>query len=1061
MATTEKRRFIRADGPDKVTGSGRYTADLNLTGMLYAKFKFAGVSHGRITRLDTSKAEALPGVFAVAAHADVPDVLYGDFVQDRHLFCKEYVRYEGDTVAAVAALTPEIAQQAVDLIEVEYEKLPVVNDIEAALAPDAPLVHVDWASYGDTDGMVRDRNDASHSTIVKGDIEQGMRDADLVIKSRFVADGSHPVPIEPRAIVAQWSGDHVTIWTSTQVPFAARSGVMDTLELPASKVRIIVPILGGGFGGKCGFHYEAHIAVLARKAARPVKLVFTRREEFLAPDKRREGMVIEIESGIKKDGTITARRGYLVIDNGAYTADSAFFSELAAMHIHGPYKTQTAFIDAHCVYTNHQPSGSVRAPTAPQACWALEQHTDELAAAIGMDPVEFRRKNCIDTGDEGPTRQVYLPIGLHECIANAAEMSGYGQELPEDEAIGLAVGWWPTFGVPSGAYVKLNADGSGVIVTGAQECGTGSVMTLPMLAADELGMQPEDFTLVYQDTDAGPWDMGATGSQTLVNNGRAVVAAAKQVAEQLRQLAGDQMEASPEDIELVDGFAQVKGSPDSRVALAELAATAHGGELLLGTGSGPVPDGPRDRQHELRRQARHGRLDGPAGQLPRGAGEARPRHGRRACARGLVLARLGHDHQPGRRRGPGRGRRHDGHGPGALGGHEVRRRRQAAQRRPARVQAPDDARRPADHGQVGADQRARRRSARIEGRRRGAQRRDRGRDRERALQAHRRPASQAPDDARAHLGAHAGGGLVSYTAAHTLDEAVAAMAAGARPVAGGSDLVVGARQGKFTLPGSLVGIHGVSGLGSISVEGGALVLGALVNHAEIEESAEVAAGWTGLADGSALVGSPATRYVGTIGGNVMNSSPAMDTGAALLVLGAEVELRSQSGSRTVACPTSGRAQARPPPTTASCSWQVRVPALPARSGSAYLRLEYRRAMEIAVVGAAAAVTLNGDGDVEACRVALTAVAPTIVRSASAEAAIVGKPVNEETLAAVAAGASADAAPISDVRAGEAYRRHTVGVMARRAVETAIARARGEHVPVPANRASGVGAPLGG
>jgi CO/xanthine dehydrogenase Mo-binding subunit len=592
LATVAKRRFIRADGPDKVTGSGRYTADLTLTGMLHAKFKFAGVTHGRITRLDTSKAEALPGVFAVATHADVPDKLYGDFIQDRYLFCKEYVRFEGDIVAAVAATTPEIAQRAIDLIEVDYEQLPVVNDLEQALADGATLVHVDWASYGDTDGMVRDRNDASHSTIVKGDIEQGMRDADIVVKSRFVADGSHATPIEPRAIIAQWSGDHVTIWTSTQVPFAARSGVMDTLELPASKVRIIVPILGGGFGGKCGFHYEAHIAVLARKSGRPVKLVFTRHEEFIAPDKRREGMIIEIESGVKKDGTITGRRGFLIIDNGAYTADSAFFSELAAMHVHGPYKTQHAFIDAHCVYTNHQPSGSVRAPTAPQACWALEQHTDELANAIGMDPVAFRKLNCIDAGDEGPTRQKYLPIGLQECISNAAEMSGYGQELPEDEAIGLAVGWWPTFGVPSGAYVKLNSDGSGVIVTGAQECGTGSVMTLPMLAADELGMQPEDFTLVYQDTDAGPWDMGATGSQTLVNNGRAVVAAAKQIADQLRQLAGDEMEASPEDIELVDGFAQVKGSPDKRVSLADLAGAAHGGELLLGTGSGTPPAGP-------------------------------------------------------------------------------------------------------------------------------------------------------------------------------------------------------------------------------------------------------------------------------------------------------------------------------------------------------------------------------------------------------------------------------------------------------------------------------------
>jgi CO/xanthine dehydrogenase FAD-binding subunit len=302
---------------------------------------------------------------------------------------------------------------------------------------------------------------------------------------------------------------------------------------------------------------------------------------------------------------------------------------------------------------------------------------------------------------------------------------------------------------------------------------------------------------------------------------------------------------------------------------------------------------------------------------------------------------------------------------------------------------------------------------------------------------------------------------MSYTAAHTLDEALAAMAAGASPVAGGSDLVVAARQGKFPLPDSLVGIHGVAGLGGISVDGGDLVLGALVNHADIEASAEIAAGWSGLADGSALVGSPATRHVGTIGGNIMNSSPAMDTGAPLLVLGAEVELRAQGGSRTVPLSELWTGPGKTSAKDGELLVSVRLPALPANSGSAYLRLEYRRAMEIAVVGAAAAVTLNGDGDVETCRIALTAVAPTIVRAPTAEAAITGKVVTEESLAAVAAGASADASPISDVRAGERYRRHTVGVMARRAVEVAVARARGEHVSVPANRASGIGAPLGG
>jgi CO/xanthine dehydrogenase FAD-binding subunit len=302
---------------------------------------------------------------------------------------------------------------------------------------------------------------------------------------------------------------------------------------------------------------------------------------------------------------------------------------------------------------------------------------------------------------------------------------------------------------------------------------------------------------------------------------------------------------------------------------------------------------------------------------------------------------------------------------------------------------------------------------------------------------------------------------VNYAAVQTLDEALAAVAGGARPIAGGSDLVVAARQGKSPLPESVVGIHGVSELASISLDGGALVLGALVNHAEIESNADVLAGWTGLADGSALVGSPATRFVGTIGGNIMNSSPAMDTGAPLLVLGAEAELRMASGSRTVPLAELWTGPGRTSARDGELLVAVRIPALPARSGSAYLRLEYRRAMEIAVVGAAAAVTLNGDGDIEACRIALTAVAPTIVRSPAGEAAIAGKPVSEQTLAAVAAGASADASPISDVRAGERYRRHTVGVMARRAVEAAVARARGEHIPVPANRASGIGAPLGG
>jgi CO/xanthine dehydrogenase Mo-binding subunit len=592
MTAATKRRFVRADGPDKVTGTGRYTADLTLTGMLAAKFRYAGVAHARITKLDVTAARTMPGVMAVLTADDVPDVRFGPFVQDRTLFARDVVRFEGEIVAAVAATTAAIAQKAVDAIVVEFEPLPVITDLEAALAQDAALVHTEWADYGAADALVRNGNDASFSSIAKGDVDAGLAEADHVITSRYVADGSHAVPIEPRAVVAQWEGNKVTIWTSTQVPFDARGGVCETLELPANRVRIIVPHLGGGFGGKCGFHYEAHVAALARAAKRPVRLVFSRREEFLAPDRRREGMIIDITTGVRNDGTITARKAWIAIDNGAYTADAGFFPQLAAMHVAGPYRIPNLHVAAHLPYTNHQPSGSVRAPTAPQACWAVESHTDEVAAAVGMDPVEFRRLNAVDTGVEGPSGQTYGEIGVQQCIEEATKLVGYGRALPADEAIGVAIGWWPSFAVPSGAYIKIDGDGSGQIITGAQECGTGSVMTLRQLAAEELGMEPEDFQLIYQDTSVAPYDMGATGSQTLFNNGRAVVAAAGQIAEQLKALAAEHLEASAADIVLADGHAHVAGTPSSTVSITELAAIAGGGELLIGHGSGTPPSAP-------------------------------------------------------------------------------------------------------------------------------------------------------------------------------------------------------------------------------------------------------------------------------------------------------------------------------------------------------------------------------------------------------------------------------------------------------------------------------------
>ena len=592
MASTEivstPDTYVRSDGKEKVTGTGRYTADLTLTGQAIAKFRYADHPHARIVRIDTSKARAVPGVVAVLTQSDLPDVRFGGFVQDRTLFAGDVVRFEGEIVAGVAALTESAAVEAVRLIEVEYEPLPAVSDFVAAMEPGAPLIHPDLESYEKDENVVADGNTMAYSTIVKGDADAAMGEADVVVKGRYVSDASQGVPIEPRAVVAQWQGDEVTIWSSTQVPYAVRSGVAQTLQIPEANVRIVVPLLGGGFGAKCDLHFEAQVAALARAARRPVKLVFSRREEFVAIAQRREGIVMEFETGVTRDGRLISRKAKLVLDKGAYCGEGGFLGQMAAMHACGPYVIDNVFVEAHLNYTNNQPSGSVRAPTAPQVCWGLEQHMDEVARAIDMDPVELRRRALIEQGAEGPTRQVFDEIGMKQTLERAVDMIGYGRDLPDDEAIGVAVGWWPCMPAASGAYVHLNGDGSGTIVTGAQENGSGAVMAMPLFVAEELGMQPEDFTILYQDTAAANWDMGSCGSQTTFNSGRAVLGAALDVREQLLDAAADELEVDREDLELVDGTVRVKGSPDRSVTIADLA----GAGTIHGKGSGEVPDAP-------------------------------------------------------------------------------------------------------------------------------------------------------------------------------------------------------------------------------------------------------------------------------------------------------------------------------------------------------------------------------------------------------------------------------------------------------------------------------------
>lgn len=604
MSTSSETSFVRPDGPQKVTGQAIYTADMRVTGMLHGRFLYAAHPFARIRAIDVSAAQALPGVHAVITQADVPAVRYGMFVKDRTLFADGVVRFEAEIVAAVAAQTPAIAEQACAAITVQYEPLEPILDLERALEPGAALVHEQWESYDARPAVDRHRNDCGHITTLKGDPERGFDEADLVIRDSFSTDMSHAAPIEPHAVLAQWQGDRVTIWTTTQVPYPARSGVAEALQIPNSHVRIVVPHLGGGFGGKCDVHFEAHVAALARAAGRPVKLVLSRKEEFLATDKVRHPMKIELESGVRRDGTITARRARILMEGGAYVGDGLFATEIANMMVQGPYRIPHVFAESHTLYTNRTPAGSVRAPGGPQTCWAVEQHTDHIAAELGIDPAEFRRRNLVEEGDTGQTGQVLEAVSARDCLERALELSGWGKELPANEGMGLACGWWFTLAAPSGAYLKLNPDGSATIITGAQENGSGAVMALPLLAAAELGMRPTDFGILYQDTDAGPWDLGSAGSQTTANNGRAVVASAQVIKRKLLELAAAELEIDPADLELTDGSVRVRGLPSRSLTIKQLAAQSHAGELLLAEGSGPPPPLPA---HDLSGCA--GRLD--------------------------------------------------------------------------------------------------------------------------------------------------------------------------------------------------------------------------------------------------------------------------------------------------------------------------------------------------------------------------------------------------------------------------------------------------------------------
>jgi xanthine dehydrogenase molybdenum-binding subunit len=561
----------RPDMRGKVTGAARYAGDLGLPGMLHAKIKRSNVAHAKLRRIDVSRALAFPGVAAVLTHENVPRVLhYGSphprsasVTRDQYILDHK-VRYWGEGVAAVAAASEEIAEEALDLVEVEYEELPAAFTVEQALAPNAPSIH------GTKSNLV------TEPVLVKrGDIERGFAEADLIIEGTYEMGRPTPAYMEPNVCVCQWDDEgKLTAWISTQTPFMVRGILAEVLGVPLSKVRVLVDHMGGGFGAKQDlFQAEFLCALLARETRRPVRLEFTRKETFLGGRSRHPGTVW-LKQGFKKDGTITARQARVTLNSGAYGSHGPGVTAVGTTALTSLYRCDNVHLEGRCVYTNTPIAGAYRGYGVVQAYYALDIQMDEAAEELGIDPCQLKLKNAVREGDLAPSGHPIVGHGLEDCIRRGMQETNWlGKKKIKWRGWGMGCEMhgssaYPGIKEQGNATVRMNEDGTVQLFTGTTGLGTGAHTALAQIVAEELGVRFEDVSVVHGDTDVVPWDIGAFASHTTYMGGRAAQMAATEVKRKLFAAAAEELEVSIEDLEIREGVISVKGS-DRRLSVRE------------------------------------------------------------------------------------------------------------------------------------------------------------------------------------------------------------------------------------------------------------------------------------------------------------------------------------------------------------------------------------------------------------------------------------------------------------------------------------------------------------
>ena len=561
----------RVEGEQKVGGGAIYAVDVGLPDMLWAKVLRSPIAHGRIKKIDPSKAIALPGVKAVLTGADLGGAKIGKKIVDMPILAHGVVRYIGEKIAAVAAESETIAEAAVDLIDVEYEDLPVITDPLAAMEPGAPLLHPNLAEYK---GLLHKIETPSNVFVQlnwkKGEVQEGFRQSDVIVENTFTVPAVHQAYIEPHSSLVRVNSDGTAeIWSSNKSPFGMRDQVGNALQVPPTSLIIHPCYVGGDFGGKGDGNDVALCYALAKKSGRPVKLVVDYTEELTAGNPR-HGAVIKVKTGVKKNGIVIAQHVQFVFDSGAYGAYRPQGFLVGAHDAPGPYRVPNCLVEEKYVYTNKMPCGYMRAPGHLQAMFACESQADLVARQLGIDPVEYRRMNLMHDGDTSPLGEVIPHVKATETLMKALDESGFRRSKMKNIGRGCAIADWVSKGGESYARVKVDEDGVITLSSAVTDTGPGVFTMMRQIVGEELKVPLDSIHVEMLDSSQVIKDTGVRGSSSTRVHGSSALDGARRLREEILKVAGRVMNATEDELILYDGGV-THGRAERRMTYGEIA----------------------------------------------------------------------------------------------------------------------------------------------------------------------------------------------------------------------------------------------------------------------------------------------------------------------------------------------------------------------------------------------------------------------------------------------------------------------------------------------------------